>query len=313
MLRRTRRPARLVRHCSAVTATTLAAILGTATLSGCSASYATPGGPAELRQLGVNPAAAAAAEATNAGDRFTDGSISDALAKRPLATFPAGVAVARVQAPGYKSATAEGWGTGTYSIVTTRDVEVPEQVARLAKLPGVAGIAPLNRLLLPQRLNSDLELRQAAAALHADVLLIYTFDTTFTVDDQAAPLSVVTLGLSPTQVARVVCTASAALMDTRNGYLYGVAEGTDRQTQLASAWTSTAAVDAARRRAESTAFEKLMGELETTWKGVYAANAGRPAGPPQASPTARQEARPGVGHEVRPTVRRGADGWEYPS
>jgi hypothetical protein len=41
------------------------------------------------------------------------------------------------------------------------------------------GLAPLNRLVLPQQLQSDRELRVGAAKLHADMLLIYTLDTTF--------------------------------------------------------------------------------------------------------------------------------------
>jgi hypothetical protein len=242
-------------------------------LAGGCGGYAVPGRGADFQKMGVKPA-----------DQFTDGSITDALAKRPQATFPAGVAVIRVQAPGYRSQTAEGWGNGAYSIVTTRDIERPDQVERLARLPGVAGIAPLNRLLLPHDLKTDLELRQAAAALHADLLLIYTLDTTFQVDDKAAPLSVVTLGLSPNQVAHVVSTASAVLMDTRNGYLYGVAEHTDRQSQLASAWTSGAAVDEARRRAEAGAFENLVGELEKMWAGVYATHGAVKVGAAQATP-----------------------------
>jgi hypothetical protein len=85
----------------------------------------------------------------------------------------------------------------------------------------VSGVGPINRLLLPTHLETDRELREAAARMHADVLLLYTLDTTFVVEDKAAPLTVVSLGLSPNKQANVICTASALLMDTRNGYLYG--------------------------------------------------------------------------------------------
>jgi hypothetical protein len=234
-------------------------------LGGC-AQYVTPGRGAEMAALGVTP---------EARQQQTDDSIARSLGKRPLAQFPTGIAAARVQAPGYQSATAQSWGTGRYSIVTTRDVETPEQVERLEKLPMVSGIAPINRLLLGDQLNSDLELRQAAAQLHADMLLVYTIDTRFEVDDKAAPVTVVTLGLSPNQQARVVTTASAVLMDTRNGYIYGVAEASEQGSQLASAWTSTSAVDDARRRTEAQAFEKLVGELEKTWTRVVRAYAGK--------------------------------------
>lgn len=245
---------------------TLAGLL--AVVPGGCAQYVTPGRGADFAALGVTP---------TARDRQTDAAVAKSLGKQPLAQFPAGIAAVRVQAPGYKSETAESWGQGRYSIVTTRDVEKPEQVDRLTRLPLVTGVAPLNRLLLPHQLDSDLELRQAAADLHADLLLVYTLDTTFTVQDKAAPLTVVTLGLSPNQQARVVTTASAVLMDTRNGFVYGVAEATGRGDQTASAWTSGSAVDDVRRRAEGEAFEKLVGELERMWAGVVRTYARPPA------------------------------------
>lgn len=204
-----------------------------------------------------------------ARDQLSDASVVRAIERRPLATLPAIIAYVRVQGPGYTSQTAQGWGTGAYSIVTQRDIDNEEQTFdALRKMPQVRGLAAINRLLLPQEMHSDLELRQAAAALHADMVLIYTLDTSFSVQDVAAPLSVVTLGLSPNQVAHVTCTASAVLLDTRNGYVYGIAEATDHQDQLASAWTSEAAVDQTRRRVESKAFAKLGDQFQQTWAGV---------------------------------------------
>lgn len=220
--------------------------------TGCS-SYAVPGRGADMSLLGMEQ---------------TDRSVQAVLDRRPLASLPTSIAIARVERPGYRSETAESFGRGHYSVVTTRDIEAPEQIARLEHLPMVRGLAPIGRVLLPYDLNSDRELRQAAAELHADMLLIYTLDTTFAVDDKALPLTVITLGLSPNQQARVVCTASAVLMDTRNGYVYGIAEATARQNQLADAWTSDNAVDETRCRTESEAFVKLVDELQKTWTGV---------------------------------------------
>lgn len=137
--------------------------------AGC-AEYATPGRAADLQAVGVTQAIAAAG---------TEAGIQQQLGKRPLAALPTGIAVVRLQAPGYHSATAQGWGSGRYSIVTTRDVEPETAVQRLTKLPMVRGVAPVNRLLLPERLQSDVELRNAAAQLHADMLLVYTLDTSF--------------------------------------------------------------------------------------------------------------------------------------
>src|SRR5262249_44368939 len=159
-------------------------------------------------------------------------------------------------APGYHSATAEGWGRGSYSIVTTRDIEAPAQLARLQNLPMVRGIAPINRLLLPSDLYTDRELRPAAAQLHADMVLVYTLDPTFRTDEVAEPLTLVSLGLAPNHKTYVITTASAMLMDTRNGYIYGVAESTEHREGLAIAWTSQTSIDESRRKTESAAFEK---------------------------------------------------------
>jgi len=227
-------------------------------VGGCVASYAAPGRGANMQLL-----------TAAARDQQTDSPVQEALSRQPLAKLPTAIAVVRIQAPGYQSQTAQCWGRGAYSVITTRDIENSDELmARLGKLPMVSGLAPINRMLLPAEFHSDLELRQAAAALHADMVLIYTLDTTFNVQDVALPLSVVTLGLSPNEVAHVICTASAVLLDTRNGYVYGVAEATADQKQLASAWTNAAAVDQARRRVEAKAFEKLVGQTEKTWQGV---------------------------------------------
>src|SRR5689334_1663445 len=93
--------------------------------SGCAATYVTPGAGAKM-QLFAAPAAGAAAmdQAKN-----TDDGIKQILDKKPLASFPASVALVRVQAPGYRSHTACGIGSGRYSVITTRDVEADADVA----------------------------------------------------------------------------------------------------------------------------------------------------------------------------------------
>src|SRR5437763_4972264 len=136
--------------------------------TGCASSYVTPGRPADMQRVGVPK---------TIRDASTDGVVQQALDKKPLARFPTGIAVVRVQAPGYQSNTAQGFGSGAFCVVTTRDIEKPEQIERLSKLPMVSGIAPVNRLLLTQELQSDLQLREAAAHLQAQMLLIYTLDT----------------------------------------------------------------------------------------------------------------------------------------
>jgi hypothetical protein len=227
-----------------------------ALLTGCAASYAAPGRGAQMALFGATQAEQAAG---------TDANIQKELDRKPLAAFPASVAVARVQAAGYSSRTAAGWGTGQYSVVTTRDIETDGDTERLGKLPMVRGVAPLNRLVLPQSLQTDYELRHAAAKMHADVLLIYTLDTTFLDLDRTTPLSIVTLGAANTKRKRILCTASAALLDTRSGYCYGLAEATKDHEELQNAWKTRDEVDLRRREVESKAFTAMLGELERTW------------------------------------------------
>lgn len=242
-----------------ITYRSLTSIFLSVLLTGCAASYTVPGHGADLAILGVSPQSRRAQ---------IDSSIQKTLDKKPLASFPAAIAIARVQAPNYQSMTAQGFGSGQYSVVTTRDIERDQTIDRISKFPMVLGVAPLSRLLLDPNLQSDRQLREAAAQLHADILLIYTLDTTFTTDDNAIPLTLVTLGIAPTKHVLLTTTASAVLMDTRNGYIYGVAQATAHDTSGTNAWQSETKVDQIRRDTESAAFDKLVTQLDQTWHGV---------------------------------------------
>ena len=234
-------------------------LLAAAWLCGCTARYCTPGGPADFRALGVTEEVV---------KDNTDWSIAQRLERKPLAGFPTAIAVVRVQDRGYRSYTASGYGYGNYTVVPIRDVETREQFDRIGGLPMVRGVATLNRLVLPDHFESDRQLRQGAAAVQADMLLVYTFDTAFEVKQKVPPLGILTLGFFPDDHASITSTASAVLMDTRNGYVYGLMEATAKKEKLANGWTQQATVDAGRRQAEAEAFDKLVGEFETTWRRV---------------------------------------------
>ncbi|MCI0363549.1 MAG: hypothetical protein L0Y44_06900 [Phycisphaerales bacterium] len=252
-------------------ARSIAAAFGFITIwmgAGC-ASYKTPGSAASFRAMGIT---------VEDAEAQTDASIARKLARKPLAGFPSNLAVVRVQGPEYCSRTARGYGFGRYSIVSTRDVEPESAFTRIEPMPMVEGVATLNRLVMPQQLDSEEDLRKAAATVQADMLLLYTFDTQFETSTKVKPLGLVTLGLFPDRVARVTSTASAALLDTRNGYVYGLAEGTGEQEQLSNAWNSEEALDEARLRAEKLAFEKLVNAFEATWGRVVARYAQPTAG-----------------------------------
>ncbi|MGV3773847.1 MAG: hypothetical protein ACO1QB_13165 [Verrucomicrobiales bacterium] len=190
----------------------------------------------------------------------------------PAAVFPASIAAVRVQAPHYRNyqTDREGgvYGTGRYSIVTVKEVEDDEDVNRITLLPGVGGLASINKLLLPHELESDAELREAAARLKADMLLIYTFDTSFHDNDASVALKAITLGLSPTKQVYVHVSASALLIDTRTGFIYAALEANEKRKVFTNSWESKESADRARREAETAAFKGLVGEFEKAWPEV---------------------------------------------
>ncbi len=230
-------------------------------------------GQKELNRQGITP---------QQRRQMTDADIQALLDRKPVAPFPAALAVVRVQAPGYVSHTFQKpYGYGQYTVVTTRDIESDEDLKRIAKLPMVTGgLATLNKLVLPANLESDKELRQGAAALHADLLLVYTLDTSFHQQGKSEPLSLITVGLAPNHEIQMVTTASAILMDVRTGYIYATAEATSKHQQMTNLWQSAEAVDESRRKTESQAFQKLIGEFEQAWRGVIRryARSNAPAG-----------------------------------
>src|SRR5437899_2025974 len=193
-----------------------------ALLSGCR-TYIPPSGRANLTAL-------------------SSPSMQESFAAKPAAGFPAGIATVRVQAPGYRNyyTDREGgvYGQGRYSVVTVKEVEDEDDLRRISRLPDIAGLITISTLLLPQRLESDQPLREAAARLKADMLLLYTFDTSFHDNDAATALSVITLGLSPTRRITVHVAASALLVDTRTGFIYAALEANEKRKVLTTSWTS---------------------------------------------------------------------------
>jgi len=156
-------------------------------------------------------------------------------------------------------------------------IEKSEDIGRMNALSQVRAVSPLNRLVIPFVLNSDYELRAAAARMHADILVLYTIDTVFHETDRTTPMTVVTLGATNNKRLRIMSTASAALLDTRSGYVYGLAEANREHEELQNAYKTEEEIDRIRRDVETGAFAGLVDELQTTWKGVLLEHA-RPGG-----------------------------------
>ena len=223
-------------------------------LTGC-ASYTTPGGPVDL-----------------GGIQSYD--IREQMSRSPTAGFPALVAVARVQSSGYQSPSASTYGGGSFVVITNRELMSDEQFELVGGWDGIRAVTPLSRLLIPPHLNDTEDLRIASAALKADILILYTVDTTFRVDGKSVgPMSVVSLGLLRDRETVVNTTASAIFVDVRTGFVYGVAEATANERKPSSVWTNASTADQARLRTERGAFEGLLVELDRTWTSIVAEHA----------------------------------------
>ena len=219
--------------------------------SGC-ASYTTPGGPVDL--AGIQSA-----------------EIHELMSREAAANFPAAVSFVRVQSPGYESLTADTYGDGQFVVVTNRELMSDTRIEEIAQWEAVRSVSPLSRLLIPSRLNSIDDLRTASASLKADVLIVYTLDTSFRVDGKSiGPLSVISLGLLRDRETVVNTTASAVFVDVRTGFVYGVAEATASERQTSNAWNTVNAADQGRLGTEREAFEGLVGELQRTWTAIVA-------------------------------------------
>lgn len=152
----------------------------------------------------------------------------------------------------------------------------------LKSLPQVKDVTTLSSLLMsdhdgeiegangkpaPIWNKSDLILREAAAKMHADAVLLIQLETSITDGQIFTPLTALSLGLFPNDRAEVVATALAALVDTRTGYVYATSERSAGKTCYAMSWDDSTR-DRARQRATRSAMEKMIVEFPAVWRGV---------------------------------------------
>lgn len=221
-------------------------------LGGCASYYTTPAGGVSIAAISEK-----------------DDDIADAFTREPALVFPARIAVTRVAASGYRSMTNTGYGGGAFSVITTRDIEREPALDRLMRLPQVADVAAIARIIVPADLSSTRDLRQAAAQLRADALLVYTVDTSFrTESTQIGPLQTIALGMFSTENAIVTSTCSFAIIDVRTSFLYGVGEATASEEKRSNLWGTRDAADKARMAAETEAFDQAMGEVGKLWQSI---------------------------------------------
>ena len=217
--------------------------------AGC-ASYVTPGAAVRLQDIDRPDIAAAAA-------------------RKASPNFPARLAIARVQAPQYRSYSSESYGNGRFTVLTAQELLTETHMSAIQAWPALAGVVPINRLLLPPRFESLDDLRLSGAQIQADILLVYTLDTSFRVQGRGyGPLAAISLGVVPDRDAFITSTASALFIDVRTGFIYGVAEATAKADGLTNVWSSRSTIDKKRVEAEQQAFDGLMIQSAKTWSGI---------------------------------------------
>ena len=208
------------------------------------ASYRTPGAPARL--LDADPA------------EVREG------ARQPSPEFPLTLAVVRVQAGDYRSASTIGSHRGSFSVVSDAQLFDKAQLKTIAGWPRVEGAALLDTALLPEQLNAIDELRLAAAKMQADVLVVYTVATQFARGDSAyAPLAKLPLDDQSAEL-RLRTLVSAVLVDVRTGYNYGAVQAEAGAAVAAKARTPQA-LDAQRLEVERLALERFLQAGEQQW------------------------------------------------
>jgi hypothetical protein len=113
--------------------------------------------------------------------------------------------------------------------------------------------------------------REAAAKLHTDAVLLIQLERHVTDGQIFAPLSLFTLGMFPNDRAEIIVTALAALVDTRTGYVYGVLEKSAGKNSYSITWDDNARTRAI-QKTERVAMEKLLAEFPDFWSGVVHAH-----------------------------------------
>lgn len=198
--------------------------------------------------------------------------VRTAIERAPTAGFPASIAVVQIENP--------RWNYGPY-VSAVSNPAIESLVGNCRKLPMVNSVTTINNLGVNTATSKEVtfmdRLREAAASVRADLLLVATMTTNHSNNDVAPPVGLLTLGLFPTKVRSTETNAALILVDTRTGYVYTMAEARDEAEQLANGWTDSMASDDARSRSERRAGEKLITRFEESWTKVINEHAAKPA------------------------------------
>jgi uncharacterized protein YbjQ (UPF0145 family) len=196
-------------------------------------------------------------------EAFSHALISKAYNAKPTMRFPATIAIAPM---------------GSESVMHIRALDALGKLDSLKTLPNLRNMPMASSLLENDAEHKDqanipmLRLRESAARLHADAVLLISVDTNATDGQVFAPLTTATLGLFPNNRYEIIATGLAALVDTRTGYVYGTLEKSAAKSGIMMVAGSDDALSRRKQQAQREAMQKLMAEFPKFWEGVVAAH-----------------------------------------
>ena len=192
---------------------------------------------------------------------FSHTLISRAYNAKPTISFPATIAVAP---------------QGSCAIMHLRALDALGKLDPLKNLPDLRGLPIVSDIIENDTAHpdvnkvADLRMREAAARLHADAVLILSVETNATDGQMFTPLTLATLGLFPNNRYEIIATSLAALVDTRTGYVYGTIEKSAAKTGVVMVAGSSESLERRKQLAQRDAMEKLLREIPEFWRGVVA-------------------------------------------
>lgn len=195
-----------------------------------------------------------------------DPSVATELARKPAATFPAHILVARTSGgDGYSYA-----GTYYHGGLILQDTPESERVQQVLEAqPGVASVVPVNKFLLGDgRADTMVALRRAAAKVQADLVFLYAESRGRRVVDQLPIVSFLTLGLAPLQKIDAEASVSGVLVDVRTGFIYGVINASAFDDGRNIGWFSRAHSKSMEEDMSAAAIAKFIERIPGFWKGV---------------------------------------------
>ena len=198
-------------------------------------------------------------------EKVTEASIKEALATKPQFSWPAKLAVAEIgrsELDGltYRDRTILAEGLAP---VSATDEKLWNE--RLRKdHPDIGAAVALPSLLVPASEDPMiLRLRQAAAKVHADLLLVYMRESDWGERPNPASIAYLTilgLWISPGNDLEGCTVAKGILFDVRNGFVYGVVAGDAETRATVPAVYAEGTREKMRKRTRAESLTDLMDE-----------------------------------------------------